>query len=219
MGKLLSLLFIALAGCSAQPYAASVRLPEPRVDGPVSVEAALAQRRSVRSYGSKPLSLVAVGQLLWSAQGVTHALGYRTAPSAGALYPLEVYLVARRVEDLAPGVYHYRAGRHTLRLRSEGDRSAELARAALRQDAVRDAAAVLVFAAVKSRTANKYGAHAMRYILLEVGHAAQNVLLQVQSLNLAAAVIGAFHDDEVKALLAVPEREHVLYLLPVGHPR
>ena len=219
MGKLLSLLFIALAGCSAQPYAASVRLPEPQVEGLLSVEAALARRRSVRSYTSEPLTLEAVGQLLWSAQGVTHPLGYRTAPSAGALYPLELYVVARRVEGLAPGVYRYRPGRHTLRLRSEGDRSAELARAALRQDAVRDAAAVLVFAAVESRTASKYGPHAMRYILIETGHAAQNVLLQVQALNLAAVVIGAFHDDDVKALLDVPDRERVLYLLPVGHPR
>lgn len=156
---------------------------------------------------------------MWSAQGVTHALGYRTTPSAGALYPLELYVVVNRVEGLAAGVYQYRPGRHTLRLRSEGGRSAELARAALRQEAVRDAAAVLVFAAVESRTARKYGRQAMRYILIEVGHAAQNVLLQVQSLNLAAAVIGAFHDDDVKALLEVPEREYVLYLLPVGHPR
>ncbi len=198
--------------------AESIALPVPRTDSTTSLEAALAQRRSVRSYSEAALRIGDLAQLLWSAQGVTSPRGYRTAPSAGALYPLEVYVVAGNVQGLAPAVYKYAPGEHTLTKWREGDFRRELAGAAWRQSAVRDAPAVVVFAGVVKRTARKYGGRAERYVLLEVGHAAQNVFLQVQTLGLGAVVIGAFRDRAVARVLTLPDEEKCFYLMPVGVP-
>ncbi len=194
-----------------------VRLPTPRYDGPLSVEQALSRRRSVREYRDEPLTLEEVSQLLWAAQGVTEAAtGFRTAPSAGALYPLEVYVVAGHVVALPAGVYRYRPADHTLIQVMDGDRRAELCEAALRQPPVRDAPLVLVFTAVYERTTGKYGERGVRYVHIEVGHAAQNVFLQAVALDLGAVVIGAFYDDRVKQALNLPAQEEPLYLMPVG---
>ena len=152
-------------------------------------------------------------------RGVTAPDGRRTAPSAGALYPLEIYIVAARVDGLAPGVYHYEPVGHRLVPTADGDRIEALAHAALDQRWIGKAAAVLVIAAVESRTARKYGGRATRYVHIEVGHAAQNVLLQATAFGLAAAPVGAFDDRGVKALLALPREAEPLYLLPVGRPR
>jgi SagB-type dehydrogenase family enzyme len=201
------------------PEPTAVRLPEPRQDGTMSLEAALRKRRSVREYASGALTLGEVSQLLWAAQGITDPQGLRTAPSAGALYPLEVYLVANRVQELRAGVYHYRPRGNELDLLNEGDVHDLTAAAALGQECVRDAAAVLVFTAVYERTTHKYGQRGIRYVHMEAGHAAQNVCLQAVALGLGAVTVGAFEDRLVKRLPGFPAAEEPLYLLPVGRLR
>jgi SagB-type dehydrogenase family enzyme len=184
--------------------------------GEQSLESSLNRRRSIREYSDAPLSLEEVSQLLWAAQGVTEPDGRRTAPSAGALYPLEVYLVVGNVTSINAGVYHYQPRGHTIALHSEGEVRKGLARAALRQECVRDGAAVLVFTAVYARTKGKYGERGTRYVHMEVGHAAQNVCLQATALGLGAVPVGAFDDDAVRKTLKLPSVEKVLYLVPVG---
>lgn len=193
-----------------------IRLPPPRSDGPLSVEAALRSRRSVRHYSPGPLSLAEVGQLLWAAQGVTSPEGLRTAPSAGALYPLEVYLAAGEVTELAAGVYKYRPADHTLALVAEGDVRFALQRAALDQSAVGEGAAAIVIAAVFQRTTRKYGERGIGYVHAEAGAAAENVYLQAEALGLGTVYIGAFYDDKVRAVLSLAPNEQPLVILPVG---
>lgn len=193
-----------------------VALPEIRPRGGDTLEAALAARRSVRRFGPAELSLEALGRLLWAAQGVTAADGGRTAPSAGALYPLELFVVAGRVAGLPPGVYRYAVAEHALVPHLSGDHLRALAQAALDQGAVRDAPAVLVIGAVRARTAAKYGRRATRYVDMEAGHAAQNVCLQATSLGLGSVVVGAFEDAAVSDVLELPDEVAPLALLPVG---
>jgi SagB-type dehydrogenase family enzyme len=196
-----------------------IALPAATIDGPASFEANLGSRRSVREFGTAALPLATVAQLLWAAQGVTSPAGERTAPSAGALYPLELYLVAGNVEGIGAGIYRYRPPSHALRPHLAGDHRRALAEAALGQSAVRTAAAVLVIAAVYGRTSVKYGARADRYVHMEAGHAAQNVYLQAESLRLGTVIVGAFEDERVRDALALPEREMPLVLMPVGARR
>lgn len=191
-----------------------IALPVPQVRGTLTLEEALAQRRSVRAFSDAPLTPAELGQLLWAAQGVTNPSGLRTAPSAGALYPLEVYAVIREA------VYHYEPQGHRMTVHVQGDARPALHAAALRQDPVLSAPAVIVIAAVYARTAQKYGAdRGARYVHLEAGHAAQNILLQAVSLNLGGVPIGAFEDEKVKQALQLPPDQQPLYLIPVGHPR
>ena len=189
-----------------------IDLPQPEVTGGGALTEALAQRRSIRQYQPQPLELTDVSQLLWAAQGVTSSNGRRTAPSAGALYPLELYLVT------PDGQYRYDPNRHQLEVLGEDDVRTELSRAALSQEAVETAPAVFVVAAVHSRTELKYGERTERYVNLEAGHAAQNLLLQAVVLGLGAVPIGAFDDDEVQEVLSLPSDHEPLYLIPVGHP-
>jgi SagB-type dehydrogenase family enzyme len=195
-----------------------IPLPQPRLDGEVSVESTLKQRRSTREFSAAPLGIEDVSQLLWAAQGVTNPEGFRTAPSAGALYPLEVYVVAGVVRELAAGVYKYQPFRHQLKQISRKDKRSELAEAALGQESVKNNAVVLVFSAVEKRTTAKYGSRGIRYIHIEVGHAAQNVYLQAMSLGLGTVAVGAFDDDAVKRVLEMPAEEMALYLMPLGKP-
>jgi len=194
----------------------TIRLPEPVKDSDISIEEALSKRRSTRSYKEKPLTLAEISQLLWAAQGITSQRGLRTAPSAGALYPLEIYVVAGNVDDLHDGVYNYSPYKHELVRVVEGDKRTELCSAALGQTSVRNAAAVIVFSAVYERTTVKYGDRGIKYVHMESGHAAQNVFLQAVPLNLGAVVIGAFYDDAVKEVLKMSDREQPLYIMPVG---
>jgi len=203
----------------AERRVATIALPEASVEGTASFEAILRKRRSVREFGASSLSLAAAGQLLWAAQGVTSSAGERTAPSAGALYPLEVYLVAGSVDVLPAGVYRYRPQKHALRVHLAGDRRRELGEAALGQTAVSKAPAVLVVVALYARTARKYGVRAERYVHIEAGHVAQNVYLQAQVLGLGTVIVGAFEDDAVRSALELPQTESPLALLPVGTPR
>jgi SagB-type dehydrogenase family enzyme len=174
---------------------------------------ALTSRRSVRQYNDRPLSTEELGQLLWAAQGTTSNRGFRTAPSAGALYPLEVYVAT------AEGAFHYQPAGHRLAALSHEDPRPALYAAALQQDPVRDAPAVFVVAAVYQRTSAKYGQErSPRYVHLEAGHAAQNLLLEAVALGLGAVPIGAFYDEEVQKALELPADHRPLYLIPVGHP-
>jgi SagB-type dehydrogenase family enzyme len=170
----------------------------------------------VREFRAASLSLASVGQLLWAAQGLTASTGERTAPSAGGLYPLELYLVAGSVEQVAPGVYRYDPRGHRLRLHCSGDRRRALGGAALGQSAVTGAPAILVVVAVYGRTSAKYGSRGDRYVHMEVGHAAQNIYLEAQSLGLGTVIIGAFKDERVRDVLELPPSESPLALLPVG---
>lgn len=196
-----------------------IDLPEPQRQGDVPVERALAMRRSVREYAAAPLSLAALGQLAWAAQGVTNHVGSRTSPSAGALYPLELYVVAGEVLGLEAGIYRYVPAGHRLVRHAGGDPRGAVARAALMQGWIADAPAILIFAGVTERSAGKYGDRAPRYVDMEVGFAAQNVYLQAEALGLGTCMVGAFHDWLLKRVLALPKAEAPLALLPVGTPR
>jgi SagB-type dehydrogenase family enzyme len=187
-------------------------LPAPRTGGATSLEEALAQRRSVRDFTNEPLETDQLSQLLWAAQGVTAEWGGRTAPSAGALYPLEIYVAT--AEFLA----RYVPADHRLEALGNTDVRSELADAALGQEPVADAPAVFVITAVPARTEVKYGARATRYVQLEAGHACQNLLLEAVALGLGAVPIGAFDDDGVRSVLGLPGDEQPLYVVPVGYP-
>ena len=194
------------------PESGEIALPPPRLTGEMAVEQAIANRRSVREFTGEALSWSEISQLFWAAQGTTDERGLRTAPSAGALYPLEAYAA------LPDGAYHYLPRSHAIQLVSERDLREELWEAGLKQDALRQAPAIFVIAAVYERTEAKYGDRAQRYVQMEAGHAAQNLLLQAVVLDLGAVPIGAFHDDQVQASLGLPADHRVLYLIPVGHP-
>ena len=194
----------------------TIKLPEPRLTSESSLEETLLQRRSVREYSTVPLTLEEVAQILWAAQGITSDRGYRTAPSAGALYPLEVYLVVGNVADLAAGVYQYKPqGHEIINIKGEDIRE-KLASAALNQSCVKEGAIVIAITAVYTRTTEKYGDRGIKYVHIEAGHAAQNICLQVTALDLGAVTIGAFHDNQVKAILGIPDEEVPLYLIPIG---
>lgn len=196
-----------------------VSLPPPRTVGEMSLEQALAERRSVRDFAAGSLTIQQVAQLLWAAQGVSDPVGgRRTAPSAGALYPLEVYVVVGRVSGLLAGVYRYVPGSHSLERVRAGPVAASLAEAALSQQVIARAPLTLVVTADFSRTTGKYGERGRRYVALEAGHAAQNVCLQAVALGLGSVPIGAFVDDSAARVLGLPPAETLLYLLPVGRP-
>lgn len=194
-----------------------MKLPEPSYRGQVSIEEAILLRRSIREYEPKPITLSQLSQILWAAQGITQkSTGFRAAPSAGATYPLEVYIVVKEegVKDLPAGVYHYLPTSHELELVRLGDFSVDLMKAALGQEWVRYAAVNLVINAVYERTTRRYGDRGIRYVHMEVGHVGQNVYLQCISLNLACVVIGAFYDEEVKRIVGGVGEP--LYIIPVG---
>lgn len=210
-----------VAACTSGPSAVVQDVPPPVTeDAPPSssaeawstLEALLAGRRSVREFTEETLSQDQLLALAWAAQGVTHPDGLRTAPSAGALYPLELYVVT------GEGIAHYRPSEHVLLPFAEGDARPALHRVALEQDPVLRAPAVFVITAVYGRTAEKYGDRTERYVHIEAGHAAQNLLLQAVAFGLGAVPIGAFDDRGVREALALPPDHAPLYLLPVGHP-
>ncbi len=195
----------------------TIPLPTPSLSGSLSVEEALAGRRSVREYVVASLTIDQLSQLLWSAQGMTaRRYGLRSAPSAGALYPLEVYVAAEHVDGLATGVYRYVPRQHGLQVVVDRSVRDQLFRDALSQSAVADAPATLAFAAVFARTTRKYGERGRRYVHMEVGHAAQNLYLQATAMGLGTVVIGAFSDDSVKRTLGMSDDEEPLCLMPVG---
>ena len=176
-------------------------------------------RRSVRAFAPHALTLRQVAHLMWASQGTTHADGLRTAPSAGALYPLEIYLVVGSVEGLAPGIYRYRSVSHDLVFHQTGDRRARVAAAALNQGWMAAAAATVVIAAEFERTTRKYEERGLRYVHIEVGHAGQNLALTAAALGLGTVFVGAFDDARVHGVLELPAAHRPLGLMPVGRPQ
>lgn len=203
-------------GLMPEQVSQTTKLPNPRLDSDMSIEEALLQRRSTRNYKGTPLTRAEVSQLLWAAQGMTDPRGFRTAPSAGALYPLEVYLVAGNVEGIPAGIYRYISQRHEIAKMVQGDKRAELRDAALGQEQIKQAAAVLVISAFTERTTVKYRDRGIRYVHMEAGHAVQNVYLQATALGLGTVVMGAFHDEAVRKIMNMPDREQPLAIMPVG---
>ena len=202
--------------CTADPDQSVIMLPEPAYRG-MSVEEAIAERRSVRSYTDEEITLNELSQILWAAQGITDEGGKRAAPSAGALYPIELYVVPNRVENISCGIYHYVPEEHKLVLSREGNFTEAVYSAALGQEHVRDSAAVIIFTSVRERTASRYGDAAERYIAMEAGHISENILLESVSLGLGAVPVGAFDREGLDGLLGINGTgESSLYLNCVG---
>lgn len=221
-GILLCLLSMSLLGCHVglgKEGEQRVRLPPPEFKGQLSVAEAIRLRRSVWEFGRGGLALADVSQLLWAAQGVTHRDGLRSAPSAGALYPLELYLVSADVEGLPAGIYSYRPRTHEMVQSGSGDVRKRLASAALDQTWVRRAPAIIIITGVYERTTKEYGKRGHRYAHIEVGHVAQNIYLQVTALGLGTVLVGAFDDSVVQSVLQLPSDHEPLGIMPVGREK
>ncbi|MCK5134059.1 MAG: SagB/ThcOx family dehydrogenase [Candidatus Sabulitectum sp.] len=208
---LLLILLLFAQACAQQ------LLPDPATDGDVSIEEALLNRRSTRAFtGSEPLSLSEVSQVLWAAQGITARDRLRTAPSAGALYPLQIYLVAERVDSLSPGIYLYLPGSDSIEHIAAGCFLDTLAEASLKQMWMRDAQAMVVITANFDIVTDVYGSRGIRYVYMEAGHVSQNIYLQCVPLGLGTTAVGAFNDEAVAAILQLPDGGVPLYLMPFG---
>lgn len=196
----------------------SIRLPSPSTSGKTSLEEAISKRRSVRRFGAQPLSLQQLSQILWSAQGITDTRGRRAVPSAGATYPLELFVVVgeQTVESLKAGIYHYQVASHSLKPHLNGDLRHTLAEAALSQRFIANCPANIIVCAIFPRTAHRYGSRGNRYVHMEAGHMGQNVSLQAVALGLATVMVGAFDDKEVSEVLKIEGQSEPLYIIPVG---
>lgn len=195
----------------------TISLPQPHVTGDISVEETLQNRRSIREYSDARLTLQEIARLAWSAQGITdEASGFRTAPSAGATFPVEIYLLITGIPECEDGVYRYNNRNHSLEQKIEGDLRRELYEVSLRQPSITNAPVVMVITGVVQRTEQRYGQRALRYVYMEAGHVAQNVYLQGTALDIGTVVIGAFHDQSVSELMRLDEGEHPLYIMPLG---
>ena len=201
-------------------------LPSPQTDGTVSVEHALANRRSHRNFIDRSISAEKLSQILWAAYGITDPNpdrpasrgGLRTAPSAGALYPFEIYAVVGKVDGIEAGVYKYIADGHKIVRTIDKDLREEFSAVSLGQRHVREAPVTIFYSAIYSRMTEKYGDRGGdRYVCMDLGHSAQNIYLQVETLNLGTCAIGAFSDEKVAELLQLPEEEEPLYMMPVGY--
>ena len=205
---------------------ATIELPSPVLDSEFSIEQVLQERRSIREYTADPVTLEEVSQLLWAAYGITYTReglpafmrgGFKTAPSAGARYPLEIYLVAGSVKGLPPGVYWYVPEGHVIHRLADGDVRIDLQAACLRQRSAGEAPISIVWSAVYERCTEKYGERGRnRYVCMDLGHSAQNVYLQCGSLGLGTSAMGAFTDDSLKRLIGMTEEEVPLFVMPVG---
>jgi SagB-type dehydrogenase family enzyme len=191
-------------------------LPPPKTKNRFSVEQALFVRRSIREYSKEPLTLAEFSQLLWSCQGITSKDGFRTTPSAGAVFPLEIYAVVSHVEDLSPGVYHYLPGlkEHSVELVKRGSFGKEVFDLSTKQDFIKTVAVNLVMGTVTARMEKQYGDMALRYVLMEMGHAAQNVHLQAESLGLGSVAVGYLNESAVRELLGM--ESDPLYMVSIG---
>lgn len=199
-----------------------IKLPEPSYQGTLSVERAIKQRRTIRDFQKKPLKISQLSQILWAAQGITDKRGFmRAAPSAGALYPLDIYAVVGdgAVKGMETGVYHYDPKFHTVKKVCEGDKRGEVARASLGQMWMAKAPAILAITAEYKRITGKYGERGIQYATIEVGHSGQNIFLQSAGLGLDAGIVGAFHDNEVRESICARKSHQPLVLIPIGYKR
>jgi len=220
---LMIMLLVLSLGCTVETVNSTevvmkITLPEPVYDSETSLEEALLARRSVRNYSEEPITLQQLSQLLWAGQGITDPSGKRTAPSAGALYPLKLYVVAGNVDGLAVGIYEYEPDTHTLVKIMDGDQRSSLTQAALGQTSVEQGAIDIVITAIYEITTVKYGERGIRYVHMEAGHAAQNICLEAVVLELGAVTVGAFDDAGVRQVLELPDDEVPLYIIPAGNP-
>jgi len=200
-----------------------IQLPKPTVRATMSLDEALRKRKSIRVYTSEPLPLEELSYLLWAANGIQrqeNGLEFRTAPSAGALYPIETYLIVSSITDLTPGVYHYAVRDHELEVLKTGNFSHEAMRAGLGQEMIGLAAVTFVWTAVFERSKWKYHQRAYRYVYLDTGHIAQNLALAATAFELGSCQIGALYDDEVNQIIGVDGvEESVLYMCSLGWPK
>jgi len=216
-------LAIALLTASSIESEEIIDLPKPTHRG-MSVEEALMKRRSIRSYSEDSLSLWELSMLLFAAQGITGESGerkLRTAPSAGATYPIEVYALINRVEGIKEGIYQYIPEEHKLKVLKPGYFGSDLRNACLGQSMPQEAPLSIILTSVAKRTTRVYGEErGMRYIYMEAGHICQNICLEATSLGLGSVPVGAFYDDMVTKLLGVDkDRESAIYVVCIGHPR
>ena len=188
-----------------------INLPKPNLDGSMSLERALDARRSWRDFSRQSLTLEQIGQLAWAAQGQDAKSKYRTVPSAGATYPLELFVLTEE------GLFHYLLAKHALEKLSEQDLRSALASAAWGQEFIEAAPLTLVIAAEFPRTTRRYGQRGIRYVYMEAGHAAQNVHLQAEALGLGSVAVGAFDDASVSRVLSLPENLELVYMVVVGY--
>lgn len=203
--------------------APKMKLEPPWMSGDEPVWETIKNRRSVRRFTGRPVVKAELSQLLWATQGITaryQQFGFRAAPSAGALYPIETYAVVNRVDGLEPGIYHYEVDSHTLDQLRMGSFGEAAARAALDQDMIKKADVVFIWSAIFERSRWKYKQRAYRYIYLDAGHIAQNLALAAVALDLGSCQIAAFYDDEVNVLLGLDgTKESAIYMSVVGRPK
>jgi SagB-type dehydrogenase family enzyme len=216
--------------CFAQKKENFIKLTAPYHDGKVSLEKALSERRSIREYSEDSLSISEISQILWAAQGITQKIedplsywrgeqwmgGLRTAPSAGGLYPIELYIAVGKVKGLSQGLYKYNPRQHTIINVLEGDKRVDISNAALKQSCIRRGAVNIIIFGVYKRTSIKYGKRAEQYVQIECGAVCQNIYLQSYALNLGTVFVGAFKDDSLKSTLNIPEDEYPLGIMPIG---
>lgn len=191
----------------------TISLPEPKIKGEMSLEEAIKDRRSIRSFDEKDLNLEQISQILWAAQGITDEEGHRASPSAGALYPLELYIVKK------DGAYHYIPKGHRLEMILKGDLRKKLKDACLWQQWIEEAPVDIIITGIYERTTVKYRERGIRYVHLEAGHACQNILLQSVSLGLGAVPVGAFHDREIQEILNLEESNIPFFVIPIGYKK
>ncbi len=208
---------ISLPACTAQAQENMVHLPDPDIYGEISVEEAMHERRSIRSFDPDAMmSLDEVSQILWAAQGITSGSRLRTAPSAGAIYPFTVYLVSERVDSLPSGIYRYSPAENLLELVVEGEFLADIVSASLNQRWMSEACLLVALAADYSFITDVYGNRGITYTHMEAGHISQNIYLQCESLALGTCAVGAFEDSAIAGILKLPHNETALYLMPIG---
>jgi SagB-type dehydrogenase family enzyme len=196
-----------------------MNLTPPILDGEMSLEKAIKQRRTVRSFEHTPITKQQFSQILWAAQGITDNRSFkRAAPSGGALYPADVYAVVGQscVEELTAGVYHYIPSDHSVQKGADGDRRRDIAIASLDQMWMASAPVQFVVTAEYSRITIKYGDRGVRYALIEIGHIGQNIFLQCQAVGLAAGIVGAFNDREIVRVLGIETDHEPIIIFPVG---
>jgi len=197
-----------------------MKLPFPTWEGTISVEEAIKNRRTNRSFSNRALSLAQLSQLLWAAGGITENQGFkRAAPSAGALYPMDVYIVVgnRSVTTIEAGVYHYQSSGHQMSRVVQGDLRSLVAKVALSQNWMARAPVTMVITAEYNRASVKYGKRGIRYGMIEAGHIGQNIFLQAQALGLAAGIVGAFQDSKIIDVMKINTAHEPLLLMPVGY--
>jgi SagB-type dehydrogenase family enzyme len=214
--------FLAMSLLEVRMGHASILLPRPSSDGNVSVEKAIKERRTIRDFKERILSLTHLSQLLWAAQGITDStMGRRAAPSGGALYPLDIYVLIGEngVEKIEAGVYHFLPTEHSLSLISKRDLRKEMASASLGQSWMAKAPVIIIITAEYQRITGKYGERGVRYALIEVGHVGQNLFLQAEALGLGAGIVGAFNDSEVSKVAGLPPKHEPILIMPVGYKK